>query len=259
MHSTLAVILLFAMTAGIFLALLGCQLFGYWLGQNKAQKALDGREGLGVVEGAVFALLGLMLAFQFAGAANRLDTRRSLAIREANAIGTAYLRLDLLDPEQATPLRELFHEYVVARVHALETGVGLDTVLAHIGNAERLQQSIWNKAIAACVGKPPQVPQLVLPAINEMIDLLTESKTISQTHAPILLYLFLVVLMLVGGVVAGNAMSRCARAPYLHMLIFAIVIACTMYLILDLEFPRLGFIRIGAADQPLLDLLNLFK
>ena len=58
-----------------------------------------GAEGVGVIDGAVFALPGLLLAFTFSGAAARFDTRRHLIVEEANAIGTAYLRLDLLPPD----------------------------------------------------------------------------------------------------------------------------------------------------------------
>ena len=53
-------------------------------------------EGVGAIEGAVFGLMGLLLAFTFSGAASRFEGRRQLIVDEANAIGTAYLRLDLL-------------------------------------------------------------------------------------------------------------------------------------------------------------------
>ena len=74
------------------------------------------RAGLGAVDGAVFALLGLMIAFTFSGAASRLEVRRQLIVQEANAIGTAYLRLDLLPPGAQPGLREDFRQYVDARL-----------------------------------------------------------------------------------------------------------------------------------------------
>lgn len=68
------------------------------------------------MEGAVFALLGLLIAFTFSGAATRFDTRRQLIIEETSDIGTAYLRLDLLPVEAQPGLREKFREYVDARL-----------------------------------------------------------------------------------------------------------------------------------------------
>src|SRR6185503_8225075 len=67
-----------------------------------AQEPQGAGQSFGVVEGAVFSLLGLLIAFTFSGAAARSDTRRELIIQEANNIGTAYLRLDLL-PAAAQP------------------------------------------------------------------------------------------------------------------------------------------------------------
>jgi len=66
------------------------------------------RAGAGAVEGSVFGLLGLLIAFTFSGAAFRFDARRQLAVEETNAIGTAYLRLDLLPADKQPALRDSF-------------------------------------------------------------------------------------------------------------------------------------------------------
>ena len=69
-------------------------------------------EGIGAIEASVFALLCLLLGFSFAGGTSRLDSRRQLIVEEANAIGTAYLRLDLLVTEGQLEMRHLFREYL---------------------------------------------------------------------------------------------------------------------------------------------------
>jgi len=66
------------------------------------------KSGSGAIEGAVFGLMGLLIAFTFFGAAARFDTRRAMVIEEANNIGTAWLRLDLLPVSAQPPLREKF-------------------------------------------------------------------------------------------------------------------------------------------------------
>src|SRR5450631_2249970 len=96
------------------------------------------------IEGAVFALFGLLLAFTFSGAVARYDAHRELVSEERNDIGTAYLRLDLLPPQAQPPLRQLFRDYLDSRLHLY------DRVSIEISPAsEQLQQEIWQKSVAA--------------------------------------------------------------------------------------------------------------
>jgi hypothetical protein len=73
-------------------------------------------KGFGAIETAVFALLGLILAFSFSGALTRLDARRHLVVEEANDIGTAFLRIDLLPTDAQAPMRDLFRRYLDSRI-----------------------------------------------------------------------------------------------------------------------------------------------
>src|SRR5512147_2359963 len=105
--------------AGLFVGMILLLEFGRRLGQRRQGKDEEGaRAGLGAVEGAVFALLGLLIAFTFSGAASRFDARRDLIVTEANAIGTAWLRLDLLSPGAQSELRDLFRKYLDLRLAA---------------------------------------------------------------------------------------------------------------------------------------------
>ena len=72
-------------------------------------------EGIGVIEASIFALLGLLLGFSFAGGTSRLDERRELIVKEANAVSTAYLRLDLLPAAEQPEMRHLFRVYLDTR------------------------------------------------------------------------------------------------------------------------------------------------
>jgi hypothetical protein len=121
--------------------------------------------GLGVVEGALFALMGLVIAFTFSGAAARFDAKRQLVVDEANNIGTAYLRVDLL-PETAQPeLREKFRQYVDARLESYRSLPMVGGVMPRMETAAELQQDIWKLSITATRdGTNPQAPMLLLPA-----------------------------------------------------------------------------------------------
>src|SRR5690348_15151123 len=90
---------------------------GYRIGRRQRARGDEApQEDIGPVDAAVFGLLGLTLAFTFSGASDRLTVRRAQIVQEANAIGTAYLRLDLLPAADQPPIRALFREYLEARI-----------------------------------------------------------------------------------------------------------------------------------------------
>src|SRR4026209_34949 len=107
--------LLFAL--GLFLAMLGAMEIGRRIGVRRLQLDSHGsRVGESAVEGAIFALLGLLVAFTFSGAASRLDARRQLIVEEPNDIGPACLRLRFLPVSAQLTLREQCRQYVDARL-----------------------------------------------------------------------------------------------------------------------------------------------
>ncbi len=153
MDFTLQVVLL---AGGIFAAMLGCLEIGRRYGARRRAQDPEGA-GAGVVDGAVFALLGLLVAFTFSGAASRFDERRKLIIEEANAIGTAYLRLDLLPAAAQGELRARFRDYLDSRLAVYRALPDLDKAKAELARASRLQQEIWSKSVASATGsrRPP--------------------------------------------------------------------------------------------------------
>lgn len=241
------------LAGGLFLAMLACLEIGRQVGVRRA--ARDGeaaRAGAGVVEGAVFALLGLLIAFTFSGAAARFDQRRALIVEEANAIGTAYLRLDLLPAAAREELRESFRRYVDTRLAVYRAVPDMVAVDAALARAASLQEEIWSKSVAASAGSQASV--LVLPALNQMIDITTTRTMAGQTHPPLILFALLCGLALLGALLAGHAMSGSRERNWLHMATFAFALAGAVYVILDMEYPRVGLIRVDTFDQVLVDL-----
>src|SRR5689334_5432630 len=124
----------------LLIAMLVLLEIGHRLGTRHA-KVSQGK--FGNVEGAVFALFGLLLAFTFSGAGARYDTRRLQITTEANAIGTAYLRLDLLAPADQPALRERFRDYVTLRLAVFAKFPDLAAVKAALARSDREQSAIW--------------------------------------------------------------------------------------------------------------------
>jgi hypothetical protein len=241
---------------GLFLGVLLCLEVGRRLGIRRSAQAAEGTAAEGrVVEGAVFGLLGLLVAFTFSGAAARFDTRRHLIVEETNAIGTAYLRLDLLPTAAQPALRERFRQYVEARLEVYRRLPDIAAAQAEESRAMQLQGDIWRQAVATCqeAGVHPAT-MLLLPALNAMIDITTTRTLVTSMHPPPMVFVMLFGLALAGALLAGHAMAGSKSRTWLHMLGFAAVFALAVYIILDLEFPRLGLIRFGAFDQALVTL-----
>jgi heme/copper-type cytochrome/quinol oxidase subunit 4 len=255
------IILAAALTAlGLFGGILLLLEIGRRIGVR--QLASDGegaRAGTGAVEGAVFGLMGLLIAFTFSGAAGRFDTRRQQVTEEANNIGTAWLRLDLLPAGAQPVLRESFRRYVDARLDVYRQMPDVEAAQAALVRTSALQSEIWTQAVAACREGPPSVAMLLLPALNQMFDITTTRTMAMKTHTPVIIFLLLVVLTLVGALLAGYGMAPARTRSWVHMLGFAFVTAAAVYLVLDLEFPRMGMINIHAADRVLVELRQSMK
>ncbi len=225
-----------------------------------AQDPEGARHGLGVVEGAVFSLLGLLIAFTFSGAATRFDARRQLVVEEANNIGTAWLRLDLLPPASASGLRDLFRRYLDSRIETYRKLPDMAAAEAELARSIQLQREIWTAAVAACSDAAQQPTRMILlPALNQMIDITTTRTQVSEIHPPTIIFAMVGVLSLGASVLAGYGMAGGKSRSWTHLVGFAAVTAITVYVILDVEYPRLGLIRVDDADQALVQLRESMK
>jgi hypothetical protein len=208
--------------------------------------------GHGAVEGSIFGLLGLLVAFTFSGAASRFDVRRALAVEEANAIGTAYARLDMLPDAFQPEMRGLFRRYVDTRLEIYRTLPDLAAAREALARADALQAEIWRVAVAACKTEEGRsLPVTILPPLNAMFDNTTSRTMAFLHHPPLIVFILLVLLALISALLAGYGMAGGRERSWMHMVGFAAVTGLALYVILDLEFPRFGLIRVGSVDSAL--------
>ena len=259
------------MEHGIFASLLAVALFlgmlmlaevGRRIGMRRLAQDPEGAEaGVGVVDGAVFALLGLLMAFTFSGAASRFDTRRQLIVEETNDIGTAYLRIDLLPVDAQPKLREKFRQYVDARLGVYRKMPDIAAANEELARTNKLQGEIWRQAVAASAaqGASPAAPMLLLTALNAMIDITTTRTMAMQMHPPTVIFVMLFGLALASSLLVGYGMAASKQRNWLHTLGLAFAMAAAVYVILDIEYPRAGFIRVDAFDRALVELREGMK
>jgi len=228
---------------------------GYRTGLRRRARAAHLGESK-AIETSVFGLMGLLIAFTFAGAAVRFDNRRMLVAEEANAIGTAYLRLDLLPRESQPALREDFRAYLLSRLAVTRDIPNMEAVNADLKKSSILQHKVWHEAVEAVKGTSPATQMLVLPALNAMIDITTVRTVSMISHLPFLVLVLLWITILISSFLTGYSISAFGARDWLSAIIFAIAVSCATYVTLDYEYPRVGFIRADPADQALIETLE---
>lgn len=228
---------------------------GLELGFRVGRRSVGGGEPagggqLGAIQGAVLGLLGLLLGFSFGGAASRFMERQDLVLQEANAIGTAYLRADMLDEPHRSDLRTSLARYVA---HRLE----LSATLRHglkpeaKGEISQLHDEIWRAASQGARARPATM-EVVLPPVNEVIDLHSSRMAAGRKHLPVLVMGLLILCSALAMGVIGYGCGLSGRRNLLMTGSLAILIAASLWTTIDLDRPRAGLIQ--TSDAPLREL-----
>lgn len=243
-------------TVGLLIGMMICLEIGRRIGNwGKSSKPNKKPIGSSTIENAVFALFGLIIAFTFSGAASRFEARRHLVVEEANNLGTSWSRIDLLPTSSQPSIRKNFQLYLDKRLEAYSQLPDIEASKKTLRESEQLQNLIWKDAHAACQEKQdPATTSLVLESLNNVFDIATTRTAATQIHPPLIIYQFLFILGLSSALLAGCGMSENKKRSWLHIIAFALIISASVYVTLELEFPRLGFIQVDGADFLLLEL-----
>jgi hypothetical protein len=212
--------------------------------------------GLPTVEGSVFALIGLLLAFTISGALQRFDERRQLVVQEASAISTAYDRLNLFERE-ARDLQTKLKDYTQARIDLYRMPRNFSLwQRTEVWSPEQqakileLKNKVWDATVAACSQSNYRPAcSLALPALASVFEVARLRAGAIEKHPPQIVYMMLFGLGLGGSLLAGFGMAAAAARSWIHMVIFAATLAITLYVVTDMEFPRNGLIRIDNFDH----------
>lgn len=258
--------LLFAagVTLSIFLGSLLLLRAGRRIGQRYlATQQESSLASFSVVEGAVFALMGLLLAFSISGALQRFDERRILILQEAAALQTAADRIELMDTAARDGLREKMAAYIEARLSIfkgkIDLSISSESATFDSGLVQRASErgrELWLEAARLCpFGISVTGCVLLLPSLNEAFEAATLRKGANERHPPQIVFVMLFGLALAASLLAGFSMAAAKSASYMHALTFATALAVMLYIITDIEFPRLGMIQVRYMDHYFEDLL----
>jgi Protein of unknown function (DUF4239) len=246
---------------GFFISSLFLLNYGRQLGLRYLKEDTGNMAGLTTVEGAVFALIGLLLAFTISGALQRFDDRRQLVIQEANAASTAHDRLALFEGDVGRDLQNKLRDYVQARIdlYRMPHDYSLSKRTEFFSSEQEdkilsLKNNVWNAAVAACpqASFRPACAQ-ALPTLANLFEVARLRLGAAEKHPPQVIYVMLFGLGLGGSLLAGFGMAAAKSRSWIHMLIFAATLTVALYTLTDMEYPRLGLIRIDNFDHFLVD------
>jgi hypothetical protein len=240
----------------LFAGMILFQEFGWRYGRRRQATATDKADGEnGLVDNAVFGLLGLLLGFTFSGAAARFDHRRELVGRVVNTTGTAWQRIDALPPQLQDSVRAPFRRYVDALLASYAATTLPADVYREPPNARQAATQTWSHAVQACLSPAgDKARMLLLPALNEMFGAIEDERLARRIHPPFVIFGTLGLTALAAALLAGFAVARSAKRDWVHRVGVAVTIALALYVILELEYPRLGLVRVDAMDKALVDL-----
>ena len=207
---------------------------------------------IGGIQGAVLGMLALLLGFTFSMAVGRYETRRDLVVKEANAIGTTYLRASFLPEAHAKAVEDLLRRYTDARLSFDGAGSNHSKIAAAEDEAARLQRELWQHTVAASKEAPSPMTATFINALNETIDLDATRLNALRARVPGAVWLLLVIVAGTGCFASGYGAGASGERTGFSAMTLPLLIAVVITLIADFDRPRQGLIAI--TEQPLLDL-----
>jgi hypothetical protein len=220
---------------------------GFRLGRKAQTTINEGtRSEISTLQGAMLGLLALLLGFTFAMSMSRFEARKQVVLDESNAIGTTFLRAQLLPQPPRREISDLLRQYVEVRLALYAAGIDENKLRQANDRTDQLHRQLWSLAAALGEKDPRAVTTgLFLQSLNETIDLHAKRITALENHVPeiILLLLYFVALVVTG--VIGYGCGLAGRRNFFVTAMASILIASVVLVIIDLDRPRRGLIRVS--------------
>jgi hypothetical protein len=228
--------------SGLSFALLWLSaLLGAFLRRKRKLEA-DEREDFNLVIAATLTLLGLIIGFTFSMAVSRYDLRKNYEEAEANAIGTEYVRADLLPDVDAGRVRLLLRQYLDERVMFYQTRDHQELLQINAVTS-RLQTDLWNAVKSPSEAKPTPVVALVVSGMNDVLNSQGYTQAAWWNRIPFAAWGLMVAIAICCNVLIGYGALH-AEAKSIRLIVLPLVVAISFLLIADIDSPRSGVIHV---------------
>lgn len=201
------------------------------------------REDFAVILAAALTLLGLIIGFSFSMAISRYDQRKNCEEAEANAIGTEYLRADLLRPEDAARMKALLRSYLEQRVLFYETR-NQQQLRKINGYTARLQAELWSAVEGPAAAQPNPLIALAVSGMNEVLDSQGRTQAAWRNRIPLAAWGLMAVIAIYCNSLIGYSTRRVIKGQSILFLLLPIVLSISFFLIADIDSPRGGVILV---------------
>ena len=215
--------------------------FGYLIGHKLRPLRKEDRGDFGVVQAAILTLLGLLIGFTFSMAVSRYDQRKNYEEAEANAIGTEYVRADLLPVADAARVRDLLRSYLDQRILFYTTRDERELERVNASTAQ-LQTEMWSTVRAHAVGSPSPVVALAVSGMNDVLNSQGYTQAAWWNRIPVSAWGLMAVLAISCNVLIGYGAHRKGA---LLFLVLPLAVSISFLLISDIDSPRRGMIRVS--------------
>ena len=240
---------------GLIAGLVAAHEIGFVLGSRTRSSDDPFDRQVVLIRTATGALVAFLVGFAFSGAASRFVDRADLIVKEANALGTAYLRADTIAEPQRDELKSALKEYTADRV-VLLSREGCDQIETLLAKIDGLHERMWRSAITATQNNAPLMA-VVLPPINEVIDLHSVHLAMARRHLPVPIMGLLLTTAAISIGIVGFGNGRVGRRFSLLDSVYGVVLALALWMTIDLDYPGIGLI--GVSNRPVVDVLGTMK
>ena len=212
------------------------------LSQEERKLEEDVREDFGVILAATLTLLGLIIGFSFSMAISRYDQRKNYEEAEANAIGTEYVRADLLPAADAAKVRALLRNYLDQRVLFYTTRDEQQIRQINARTAQ-LQTELWSAVLAPAAAQPTPMVALAVSGMNDVLNSQGYTQAAWWNRIPIAAWALMAAIAICCNVLIGYG-ARNVKAEGVLLLVLPLVVSIAFFLIADIDSPRGGVIRV---------------
>lgn len=239
----------------LFVSMIGTIEIGRTLGRRAQYSSDDTFKGyVNTVSGSLLGILALLLGFTFSLSLQRFDSRSEAVISESNAIGTTYLRSQLLPVSVLSDVQRTLRQYLDLRIKASMINLAheheRDELLAE---AEKIQTTLWGYARQAVQEDPnPVTTGLFVQSLNELIDSFDRRNAELMRHVPEPVLILLYITFLMVGVALGYGAGIAGHwTPFITYILVTLIVVL-VFIVVDLDRPRRGLIEVS--QQSLIDL-----
>jgi len=205
-------------------------------------KDTETSEDLGVIQTATLTLLALIIGFTFSMAIDRHDNRETLEEGEANAIGTEYLRADLLPANTSARTKDLLNQYLEQRIlfYSRQNKAKIQEIQQ---KTDTLQSALWSEILPAARSQPSPTIALVVSGMNDVLNSQGYVQAAWWNRIPYPAWALMAAIALCANILVGFGARNFKKNIGLFM-IFPFVTSVSFFLIADIDSPRGGVIRI---------------